>query len=111
MVEESLQASHLFALLTLGENFGHAIGEALRAGCPVLISDQTPWTDVVATGAGVVLDEPARRHRNLWAQRCRPSPTWTTPSGRLVLPGGVPDARRGATSSLADVLRDEASRG
>jgi glycosyltransferase involved in cell wall biosynthesis len=34
----------LFAFPTLGENFGHVIFEALRAGTPVLISDQTPWT-------------------------------------------------------------------
>lgn len=33
----------LFAFPTLGENFGHVIFEALRAGTPVLISDQTPW--------------------------------------------------------------------
>ena len=33
----------LLFLPTLGENFGHVIGEALMAGCPVLISDQTPW--------------------------------------------------------------------
>jgi glycosyltransferase involved in cell wall biosynthesis len=44
---------HLFLLPTLGENFGHAILESLRAGCPVLISDQTPWTnDVTAKGIG-----------------------------------------------------------
>lgn len=33
----------LFALPTHGENFGHVIFEALRAGTPVLISDRTPW--------------------------------------------------------------------
>lgn len=33
----------LFAFPTLGENFGHVIFEALRAGTPVLISDRTPW--------------------------------------------------------------------
>lgn len=33
----------LFAFPTHGENFGHVIFEALRAGTPVLISDQTPW--------------------------------------------------------------------
>ena len=58
-VEQALRTSHLFALLTRGENFGHAIGEALRAGCPVLISDQTPWSGVVGAGAGVVLDRGA----------------------------------------------------
>ena len=33
----------LFAFPTRGENFGHVIFEALRAGIPVLISDKTPW--------------------------------------------------------------------
>lgn len=49
---EVLAGYHLFYLPTLSENFGHAIWEALVADCPVLISDQTPWTDVNAYGAG-----------------------------------------------------------
>jgi glycosyltransferase involved in cell wall biosynthesis len=44
---------HQFLLLpTLGENFGYAILEALAAGCPVFISDQTPWRDLRGAGAG-----------------------------------------------------------
>lgn len=35
---------HVFLFPTLGENFGHVILEALMGGCPVIISDQTPWT-------------------------------------------------------------------
>lgn len=34
---------HVFIFPTLGENFGHVISEALIGGCPVIISDQTPW--------------------------------------------------------------------
>ena len=37
---------HLFLFPTQGENFGHVIIEALSAGCPVLISDQTPWRNL-----------------------------------------------------------------
>jgi len=40
---------------TLGENFGHAIVEALHLGLPVLISDRSPWTDVEAARAGWAL--------------------------------------------------------
>ncbi|HLZ86213.1 MAG TPA: glycosyltransferase [Puia sp.] len=47
-----LQAHHLFILPTTGENFGHAIFEALLAGRPVLISDQTPWLGMPAFKAG-----------------------------------------------------------
>jgi glycosyltransferase involved in cell wall biosynthesis len=42
-VIQVLQEHHLFVLPTFGENFGHAIFEALLAGKPVLISDKTPW--------------------------------------------------------------------
>lgn len=33
----------IFLFPSKGENFGHVIQEALLAGCPVIISDQTPW--------------------------------------------------------------------
>lgn len=33
----------VFAFPTHGENFGHVIFEALRAGTPALVSDRTPW--------------------------------------------------------------------
>ncbi|WP_310528416.1 glycosyltransferase family 4 protein, partial [Nocardioides sp.] len=56
-VRRLLDEAHLMVLLTRGENFGHAIGEALQRGCPVLISDQTPWSFVAARGAGTVLTE------------------------------------------------------
>lgn len=42
----------LFVLPTRGENYGHAIAEALTQGTPVLISDQTPWRDLEKLGAG-----------------------------------------------------------
>lgn len=42
----------LFFLPSLGEGFGHAIFEALSAGCPVLTSDRTPWTDLESQGCG-----------------------------------------------------------
>lgn len=47
-----LSQHHIFALLTRGENFGHAIFEALSQGKPVLISDQTPWRCLEANKAG-----------------------------------------------------------
>jgi len=50
----------LFFLPTLGENFGHVILEALLAGCPVLISDRTPWRQLQEKRAGyeLSLDRP-----------------------------------------------------
>lgn len=51
-VVATLTHYHFFLLPTLGENFGHAILEALIAGCPVLISDQTPWRDLESRQVG-----------------------------------------------------------
>lgn len=44
--------AHALFLPTRGENFGHVILEALTAGCPVIISDRTPWRDLEAQKAG-----------------------------------------------------------
>lgn len=52
VVTRYLQENHLFVLPTKGENFGHAIYEALAAGRPVLISDQTPWRNLKQKKAG-----------------------------------------------------------
>ena len=51
-VSQVMQNHDLFFLPTFSENFGHVILEALCAGCPVLISDQTPWRGLEAAGAG-----------------------------------------------------------
>jgi glycosyltransferase involved in cell wall biosynthesis len=51
-VGEVFAEHDLFLFPTLGENYGHVICEALSAGCPVLISDQTPWRHLQEEGAG-----------------------------------------------------------
>jgi glycosyltransferase involved in cell wall biosynthesis len=51
-----LSDHHLFILPSQGEGFGHAILEALSAGCPVLISDKTPWRGLFEQGVGWDLD-------------------------------------------------------
>jgi glycosyltransferase involved in cell wall biosynthesis len=53
---ELMKQHHIFALPTRGENFGHAIFEALAVGKPVLISDQTPWRNLAAKKAGWDID-------------------------------------------------------
>ncbi len=63
---EAIVAAHarsdLFLLPTGGENFGHAIFEALSCGVPAVISDRTPWRGLEAARAGwdLPLDDPAR---------------------------------------------------
>ncbi len=51
-VRRTLARQELLFLPSRGESFGHVIHEALSAGVPVLTSDQTPWTDLEAHGAG-----------------------------------------------------------
>lgn len=55
VVLERLCASHFFALPTLSENFGYSIVEAMAAGCPMLISNRTIWTDIRQRGIGWTL--------------------------------------------------------
>jgi len=52
LVRITFSKYHLFFLPTKGENFGYAILEALSAGCPVLISDKTPWVNLRNKGVG-----------------------------------------------------------
>lgn len=52
-IKQHLLDAHLFALLSQVESFGHAIFEAFAVGCPVLISDNTPWKMLKAQKAGV----------------------------------------------------------
>jgi glycosyltransferase involved in cell wall biosynthesis len=59
-VGAAMRVHDIFLFPTLGENFGHVILEALVAGCPVLISDQTPWRELEEKGVGwdLPLDQP-----------------------------------------------------
>lgn len=61
-VPDILSGYHLFILPTRGENYGHVIHEALRAGCPVLISDRTQWNGLEEKKAGwdIPLSRPER---------------------------------------------------
>ena len=51
-VDEVLRMHDLFFLPTRGENYGHALAEALRAGTPVLIADTTAWRGLEEAGVG-----------------------------------------------------------
>jgi glycosyltransferase involved in cell wall biosynthesis len=51
-VARTISAHQFFLMPTANENFGHALVEALLAGCPVITSDQTPWRGLAQRGAG-----------------------------------------------------------
>ena len=61
-VRAAMIGNDIFFFPTLGENYGHVILEALCAGNPVLISDQTPWLELEAKGVGwdLPLDNPLK---------------------------------------------------
>ena len=52
---ELMKGSHFFVLPTLNENFGYVFLEALAAGCPLIISENTIWSDVARRNAGFVI--------------------------------------------------------
>lgn len=45
-----------FLFPTFSENYGHVIAESLFVGTPVIISDQTPWTDINDYNAGFAVN-------------------------------------------------------
>ncbi|MFL5763755.1 MAG: glycosyltransferase family 4 protein [Bacteroidia bacterium] len=47
-----LEKAHMLFMPTTGENFGHIILQSLAAGCPVIISDLTPWRQLAEKGIG-----------------------------------------------------------
>jgi glycosyltransferase involved in cell wall biosynthesis len=51
-IKSHLEQAHFFVLLSEVESFGHAIFEALAVGCPLLISNQTPWKNLQEQKAG-----------------------------------------------------------
>jgi glycosyltransferase involved in cell wall biosynthesis len=56
-VRQTFSAYDAFIFPTLGENFGHVIAESLSASCPVICSAETPWSQTLESGGGVVLRE------------------------------------------------------
>lgn len=45
-ISSYLENNHVYISPTLNENFGHSIAEAIGFGCPVIISDKTPWKNL-----------------------------------------------------------------
>ena len=56
-VREALTAADVFVLLSLQENFGLSILEAMAAACPVIVSGHVGVSDLVsASGSGLVVE-------------------------------------------------------
>ena len=51
---------------TLNENFGYVFIESLAAGCPLLISDRTVWSDIETKNAGWIMP---LENPNSWVTR------------------------------------------
>jgi len=51
-VNQTLEKYNFFVLPTEGESFGHIIAEALASGCPLIISNRTPWVNLEEKGIG-----------------------------------------------------------
>jgi len=55
-IESMVLTAHVLTSPSLGENFGHAIFNALAVGRPVLISDRNPWQYLQRENAGWDVD-------------------------------------------------------
>ena len=53
-VQETFSKYDLFVFPTRGENFRHVIPEALSAGTPILLSDETPWQNDASLGLQLI---------------------------------------------------------
>ncbi|MDJ0323892.1 glycosyltransferase [Cryobacterium sp. PH31-AA6] len=56
-VRETLSKHDVLVMPTAGENFGHVIAESLSVSCPVICSDNTPWSEVLRGGGGWVVSD------------------------------------------------------
>jgi glycosyltransferase involved in cell wall biosynthesis len=56
LVPNTLSNYHFLFLPTMGENFGHSILESFMAGCPVIISNKTPWQNLENENIGWDID-------------------------------------------------------
>lgn len=61
-IKNYLPNFHFLLMPTYGENFGHSILESLSFGCPVIISDKTPWKNLEEKEVGwdISLSKPER---------------------------------------------------
>lgn len=51
-IHDTFNKYHIFLFPTFSENFGHSIVESMLSNCLVLISANTPWTDINDYGSG-----------------------------------------------------------
>lgn len=63
------QEHHFFVLLSKGENFGHSIIEAFSNHRPVLVSNNTPWTNLEGLGIGWNVELANKKHIPLAIQQ------------------------------------------
>jgi glycosyltransferase involved in cell wall biosynthesis len=55
-VGKTFSEYHFAFMPSIGENFGHSIFEAMAAGCPVIISNNTPWKNLEQKEIGWDID-------------------------------------------------------
>ncbi|MDO4559019.1 MAG: glycosyltransferase [Planctomycetia bacterium] len=67
---EAFADADFFILPTRNENFGHSIIEAMKYGCPVIISDRTCWRNLPQSRAGWDLPMDDAESWRATLQRC-----------------------------------------
>jgi glycosyltransferase involved in cell wall biosynthesis len=106
----TLSRYHLFLLPTRGESFGRVVVEAMAAGCPLLLSDQTPWTAAVRESAGWAepLSDPAAFVARIAELVAMDDASFQVVSSRARLLGRVSGAGEGAVEANRRLFREAA---
>jgi glycosyltransferase involved in cell wall biosynthesis len=69
-VSDVLHDHHFFILPTKGENFCHAAVESIINGTPVILSDETPWSNLCEKRAGFDIPLKDRKGWVVALQKC-----------------------------------------
>ncbi len=61
----ALASAEVMIFPTASENFGYVVPEALSVSCPVMVPPTTGWTELILSGAGVLVPD---REPQSWAE-------------------------------------------
>ena len=100
-----LREAHFLMMPSVSENYGHAVVEAWAAGCPVWVSEGTPWRGLREAGVGEVLPlevecwrEAARRWMDAGPE------AWAAASARCAAYRADLDERSGAAEATRRIF-------
>lgn len=100
-----LREAHFLMMPSVTENYGHAVVEAWAAGCPVWVSEGTPWRGLREAGVGEVLPLDVEVWREAVRGWMDAGPeTWAAASARCLRYRSDLDERSGAAEATRRIF-------